>query len=381
MSGPLTGTTVIELAGVGPGPFAGMMLADMGAEVISVDRPGRNLGTTLGHSILTRGRRRIAVDLKRPEGVEVVLRLIDRADAVFEGFRPGVAERLGIGPDICHARNPRLVYGRMTGWGQDGPLATAAGHDINYIALTGALHAIGRRDSGPVPPLNLVGDFGGGGMLLAFGMVCALLHAQRTGQGQVVDAAMVDGAATLMAMFYGLKAQGLFDDRRGTHLLDSGAHFYDVYETADGRWISLGPIEPQFYATLCDLMELDDDLRASHGDLERWPELKERLAEVVRSKTRDEWDEVLAGSDACYAPVLGLDEAPQHPHMRARRTFVDVDGAPQPAPAPRFSATAPGVPPPAPAPGSDTRQVLAEAGFTKDEVDALATSGVVATAQ
>ena len=380
MPGPLSGITVVELAGIGPGPFAGMMLADMGAEVISVDRPGGNLGATMGHSILTRGRRSVAVNLKQPEGVEVVLRLIDGADAAFEGFRPGVAERLGVGPQVCLGRNPRLVYGRMTGWGQDGPLASAAGHDINYIALTGALHAIGRRGAAPVPPLNLVGDFGGGGMLLAFGMACALLHAQRTGQGQVVDAAMVDGSATLMAMFYGLKAQGLFSDERGTHLLDTGAHFYDVYETADGRWISLGPIEPHFYATFCELLGLDDDLRSSQGAIDRWPELKERLAEVVRTKTREEWDALLAGTDACYAPVLGLDEAPAHPHMRARQTFVDVAGVVQPAPAPRFSVTPTSTPAAAAPPGADTRAVLEAAGFSLAEIDRLTSSGAVVQA-
>jgi alpha-methylacyl-CoA racemase len=376
--GPLEGTTVIELAGIGPGPFAGMMLADAGAEVIRVDRPGGNPMAALGHSVLFRNRRSIAVDLKQPEGAEVVRRLTERADALFEGFRPGVAERLGIGPEDCLARNPRLVYGRMTGWGQDGPLATAAGHDINYIALSGALHAIGRRDTGPVPPLNLVGDFGGGGMLLAFGMVCALLHAQRTGEGQVVDAAMVDGSAALMAMFYGLRAQGLHTDERGTGLLDTGSFFYDVYETADDRWVAIGPIEPQFFAAFCDLVGLDEDVRGAQGDQSRWPELRERLAALFATRTRDEWDAVLLGTDACYAPVLSLAEAPAHPHNVARGTFVEVDGAVHPAPAPRFSAT----PSPAPSadrtPGTDTRTVLADAGFAAPEVEALLSAGIVA---
>jgi alpha-methylacyl-CoA racemase len=376
--GPLSGTTIVELAGIGPGPFAGMLLADMGADVIRVERPGGNPMAGFGHSIMFRSRRGIAVDLKHSAGVEVVLRLIEGADAIFEGFRPGVAERLGLGPDVCLARNPRLVYGRMTGWGQEGPLAGAAGHDINYIALTGALHAIGRAGAGPVPPLNLVGDFGGGGMLLAYGMVCALLHTARTGQGQVVDAAMVDGSAALMAMFYGLRAQGLFDDERGTHLLDGGAPFYDTYETADGRWVAVGPLEPQFFGTFCELLGLDAALRPAHGDPARWPELRARLAEVFRSRTRDEWDALLLGTDACYAPVLGLAEAPGHPHHVARGTFVEVDGVTQPAPVPRFSASAPDAPRPEQAPGTHTREVLLAAGLSGAEIDALLAQGAVA---
>lgn len=374
--GPLEGLRIIELAGIGPGPFAGMMLADMGAEVIRVDRRGGNPSAASGHRAMFRNRRAIAVDLKSDAGVEVILRLCESADGLFEGFRPGVVERLGVGPDDCLARNPRLVYGRMTGWGQDGPLATSAGHDLNYIALTGALHSIGRRGGPPVPPLNLVGDFGGGGMLLAFGMVCALLETQRSGRGQVVDAAMVDGAAALMAMFYDMRAQGLFSEERGTNLLDSGAHFYDVYETADEKWIALAPIEPQFYAQLRALLELDDDL-ADQGDPSTWPEMKERLAAVVRTRTRAEWDELLSGTDACYAPVLSLDEAPQHPHNAARGTFVDVDGVTQPAPAPRFSRTPAADPRPAARPGTDTEAVLRDHGFGDDEIAELLGAGVV----
>jgi alpha-methylacyl-CoA racemase len=380
VAGPLEGTRIVELAGIGPGPFAGMLLADMGAEVIRVERPGGNPMSALGHGVLFRNRRSVAVDLKQPAGIEVVLRLVEQADGAFEGFRPGVAERLGVGPADCLGRNPRLVYGRMTGWGQDGPLASAAGHDIDYIALAGALHAIGRPGQAPVPPLNLVGDFGGGGMLLAFGMVCGLLHAQRTGEGQVVDAAMVDGAAALMAMFSSLRAQGLFSDRRGTNLLDGGAPFYDTYETADGRWVAIGALEPPFFAALCDLLGLDDGDRAAHGDPSRWPQLRARIAEVIRGRTRDEWDAVLAGTDACYAPVLELAEAPAHPHNAARGTFVEVAGVVQPAPAPRFSATPPATPEPAEPPGAHTRAVLLDAGFTDGEVDDLLAQGTVAEA-
>jgi alpha-methylacyl-CoA racemase len=375
--GPLTGTTIIELAGIGPGPFAGMMLADMGAEVIRVERPGGNPMAALGHSVMFRSRRSIAVDLKQPAGAEVVLRLVADADAIFEGFRPGVAERLGVGPDACLERNPRLVYGRMTGWGQDGPLAPAVGHDINYIALSGALHAIGRAGGPPVPPLNLVGDFGGGGMLLAYGMVCALLHAARTGEGQVVDAAMVDGSAALMAMFYGLRTQGLHTDERGTNLLDTGAPFYDVYETADGQWVSLGPLEPQFFDAFCSLLDLDGDLRASQGDLARWPELRAVIAERIAARPRAEWDALLLGTDACYAPVLSLEDAPAHPHNRARGTFVEVDGGMQPAPAPRFTATPPDDPRPDRPAGADTRTVLQAAGFDDDEIARLSADGAI----
>lgn len=377
MTGPLAGVRILELAGIGPGPFCGMMLADLGADVIRIDRPGGNQVATLGHEVLFRSRRTLAVDLKHPDGVETVLRLCASADALYEGYRPGVAERLGVGPDDCMGRNPALVYGRMTGWGQDGPLAHAAGHDINYIGLSGALHAIGRVDTGPVPPLNLVGDFGGGGMMLALGLVAGILSARQTGQGQVVDAAMVDGSAALMAMFYGMRGSGVYNNQRGTGLLDTGAPFYDVYETADGKWIALGPIEPQFYAELCERLDLGEQF-ANQYDFPNWPAMKQRLATVVRTRTRDEWDDLLSGTDACYAPVLDLDEAADHEHNRARGTFVEVGGIVQHRPTPRFSVTTPDEPtPPAPV-GVHTREILAEAGFDEAEVDRLLAGGAVA---
>ena len=379
--GALDGVRVIELAGIGPGPFCGMMLADQGAEVIQVDRaaavrggaPARPPGNVNG-----RGRRSIGVDLKSPEGVETVLRLVEGAGMVFEGFRPGVAERLGVGPDDCLARNPAIVYGRMTGWGQDGPYSSMAGHDINYIALAGVLAHIGRSDSGPVPPMNLVGDFGGGGMYLAYGMVCALLEARNSGKGQVVDAAMVDGAASLMSFIHGMLASGFHSPERGTNLLDTGAHFYDVYECADGGWISLGSIEPQFYAELLDKLGLDAERFGKQNDRDLWPELSEEIAAVVRMKTRDEWDAILEGSDVCYAPVLTVDEAIRHPHNVARGTFIDVGGITQPGPAPRLSRTPGEVRRPPAHAGQHTDEVLSEAGFDDDEVAALRASGAVA---
>ncbi|MDH4148681.1 MAG: CoA transferase [Acidimicrobiia bacterium] len=380
-TGPLSGMRIIELQGIGPAPFCGMMLADMGATVIRVDRaanvptdsPAR--GST---DVLARGRQSIGVDLKNPAGTETVLRLVAAADGLIEGFRPGVMERLGLGPDVCLERNPRLVFGRMTGWGQAGPYAQMAGHDINYISLAGALAHIGRAGQAPVPPLNLVGDFGGGGMLLAFGMVCGLVESLRSGRGQVVDAAMVDGSALLMAMFSGMAAAGSFSDDRGTNLLDTGSHFYDVYETSDGRYISLGSIEPQFYAELLELSGLgaQSDL-PSQMDATRWPEMKERVAEIVRTKTRDEWCEVMEGSDVCFAPVLTLGEASRHPHNVERSTFVDVAGITQPAPAPRFSATEPAVQGPPAWPGQHTDDVLGGFGFSADEVASLRASGAV----
>ena len=379
--GALDGVRVIELAGIGPGPFCGMMLADQGAEVIQVDRavtvrggdPARPPGNVNG-----RGRRSIGVDLKSPEGVETVLRLVEGAGMVFEGFRPGVAERLGVGPDDCLARNPAIVYGRMTGWGQDGPYSSMAGHDINYIALAGVLAHIGRSDSGPVPPMNLVGDFGGGGMYLAYGMVCALFEARNSGKGQVVDAAMVDGAASLMSFIHGMLASGFHSPERGTNLLDTGAHFYDVYECADGGWISLGSIEPQFYAELLDKLGLDAERFGKQNDRDLWPELSEEIAAVVRMKTRDEWDAILEGSDVCYAPVLTVAEAIRHPHNVARGTFIDVGGITQPGPAPRLSRTPGEVRRPPAHAGQHTDEVLSEAGFDDDEVAALRASGAVA---
>ena len=377
MAGPLAGIRIIELAGIGPGPFAGMMLADMGAEVIRVDRAGGNWGATFGHATMFRNRRSIALDLKSPEGAETVLRLAEQADAMFEGFRPGVAERLGVGPDEALARNPALVYGRMTGWGQDGPLAQAAGHDMNYIALSGALHAIGETGRGPVPPLNLVGDFGGGAMFLAFGMLAGLLQARSTGVGQVVDAAMVDGASALMHMFFAMKAQGLMKPERGSNLLDGGAPFYTTYETADHEWVALGPIEPQFYAELREKLQLDDPLFDNQMDASRWPEQRARLAEVIAGHTRDELDELLAGTDACYAPVLDLEEAAAHPHNVARGVHIEVDGIVQPAPVPRFSVTTPDTPTPSVSAGAHTREVLEGFGFADDEVADLLARGIV----
>ncbi len=377
MAGPLAGLTILELAGIGPGPFAGMMLADMGADVIRIDRPGGNPMSALGHDVLFRNRRAVNIDLKSPEGVEVLLRLVESADGLYEGYRPGVAERLGFGPDVCLQRNPRLVYGRMTGWGQDGPMAPRAGHDINYISLAGALYHSGRAGQPPTPALNLTGDFGGGGMLLAYGMVCGLLEASRSGEGQVVDAAMIDGSAALMAMFFSQKAQGMLRPDRGTNMLDTGAHFYDVYETADGQWISMGSIEPQFYAQLREHLGLDDPIFDEQINADRWPEMKDRIAEVVKGKTRDEWDAILRDTDVCYAPVLSLDEAPRDPHNVARGTFIEIDGVDQAAPAPRFSRTSPDTPRPRTNAGADTREVLADFGFADDEVAALLEAGTV----
>lgn len=373
--GPLAGYRIIELAGIGPGPFCGMMLSDMGAEVIRVERPPKDARRP--RDVLARNRKSLAVDLKRPEGVEAVLRLCEGADALFEGFRPGVTERLGLGPDDCMSRNPKLVYGRMTGWGQEGPMAQAAGHDINYIGLSGALHGIGRAGERPVPPLNLVGDFGGGGMYLAFGLVCGLLEAQRSGKGQVVDAAMVDGSASLMSMFFSFAAQGGFKPERGTNLLDGGAHFYDTYETKDGKHICIGSIEPQFYALLVEKAGLDPEVFAPQMNPEHWPSLKSKLAEVFKSRSRDEWCEIMEGTDICFSPVLSLFEAPEHPHNVARKTFVEVDGLMQPAPAPRFSRTEPDIRSAARIPGEDSEDVLRNFDFSDAEIDALITAGAV----
>ncbi|MFZ1103902.1 MAG: CaiB/BaiF CoA-transferase family protein, partial [Hyphomicrobiaceae bacterium] len=341
--GPLAGYRIIEMAGIGPAPFAAMLLADMGAEVVRVDRrepadlglPGREVK----FDVLHRGRRSIAVDVKAEAGRAVVKRLAAKADAVIEGFRPGVMERLGLGPDVLLALNPRLVLGRMTGFGQDGPLAPAAGHDINYIALAGVLHAIGRKGEAPVPPLNLVGDFGGGGMLLAFGVVCALLEAQRSGKGQVVDAAMVDGSATLMALMFGMLAQGTWKDERGVNVLDTGAPWYDTYQTKDGKWLAVGAIERRFYEAFVERLGIELSELPRQHDRSGWPQLKRRFAETIATKTRDEWERIFAGSDACVAPVLALGEVASHPHNVARGTFVTRDGVLQPAPAPRFSRT------------------------------------------
>jgi alpha-methylacyl-CoA racemase len=377
--GPLTGVKVIELAGIGPGPFCAMALSDMGADVIRIDRSVAAKGGDPDdppRDILTRGRRSIGLDLKHPEGVETLLRLVDQADALVEGFRPGVTERLGFGPDVCLERNPRLVYGRMTGWGQDGPYAHAAGHDINYIALAGALHPIGRAGEPPVPPLNLVGDFGGGGMLLAFGIACALVEAKGSGQGQVVDAAMVDGSALLMTFIHGLKAMGVWGGPRGTNLLDTGAPFYDVYECADGEYVALGSIEAQFYAELVRLSGLEHP----HGQMDRsaWPEMRAELTRIMKAKTRDEWCELMEGTDVCFAPVLSMDEAPEHPHNRHRDTFVEVAGIPQPNAAPRFSRTPSAIAGPPAHAGQHTDEILAEHGWSDEEIAALRDTGAVA---
>ena len=373
--GPLQGFRIIELAGIGPGPFCGMMLSDMGAEVIRIDRVGAS--TRRPKDVLARNRRSVAVDLKQPKGVEIVLRLVETADALFEGFRPGVTERLGIGPDDCLARNEKLVYGRMTGWGQEGPMAQAAGHDINYIGLAGALHGIGRPGECPVPPLNLVGDFGGGGMLLAYGLVCGLLETQRSGKGQVVDAAMVDGAASLMAMFFSMAAMGAFTENRGTNMLDGGAHFYDTYETQDGKYICIGSIEPQFYALLVEKAGLDKERFAPQMDSSQWPAFKEELKEVFKAKSRDEWCDIMEGSDVCFAPVLSILEAPDHPHNKARQTFLEVDGIMQPAPSPRFSRTVPRVSHSARVVGEDSVAVLKDCGFDDDEISELQQAAVI----
>jgi alpha-methylacyl-CoA racemase len=379
--GPLAGIKVIEVAGIGPGPFCGMMLADMGAEVLRVDRAERvreHNPEKPPNDVLARGRRNLAVDLKKPEGVETVLRLVEQADVLTEGFRPGVTERLGIGPDACMKRNPRLIYGRMTGWGQEGPIAQAAGHDINYIALAGVLHTIGRKGQAPVPPLNLVGDFGGGGMLLAFGVVCALVERQRSGKGQVIDAAMVDGAALLAAAMHGMRHGGGLSDERGTNLLDTGSHFYDAYETADGKYISIGSIEPQFYAELLERSGLKGEPLPAQMDRAHWPELKERVAAVFKTKTRDEWNQIMEGSDVCYAPVLSIGEAYEHPHNKARGTFVEVAGVKQPGPAPRFSRTPPEISRPPAHTGQHTNEALARWGFSEPEIQRLREVGAVA---
>ncbi|WP_233101810.1 CaiB/BaiF CoA transferase family protein [Variovorax sp. IB41] len=343
MAGPLQGLRVIEMAGIGPGPFCAMLFADMGAEVVRIERPGTR---TASCDILARGRSTLQLDLRAEGAAEAVLAAIAKADVLIEGFRPGVMERLGLGPAECHARNPRLVYGRMTGWGQHGPLAHAAGHDINYIAISGALHAIGRAGEPPVPPLNYVGDFGGGAMLLAFGILAALHEAKGSGQGQVVDAAMTDGAALLSSMMYGFKSAGMWSNQRGENMLDGGAHFYDTYACADGKYVAVGAIEPQFYALLRERCGIADDTAFdAQMDADRWPLLKLRMADLFRTRTRDEWCVLLEGSDACFAPVLDWDEAPAHPHNVARGTFANVGGVVQPAPAPRFSRTAPVMPP------------------------------------
>jgi alpha-methylacyl-CoA racemase len=375
MPGPLQGIKVVEMVGIGPGPFCAMMLADMGADVLRIDKKSSRGPSKF--DVLARGRRTIALDLKDMRAQEVTLELIARADALVEGFRPGVMERLNLGPERCLERNPRLVYGRMTGWGQTGPLAQAAGHDLNYIALSGMLQAIGRADDSPPPPLNLVGDFGGGAMMLAFGIVCALLEARESKRGQVVDAAMTDGSALLGALMYGLKASGRWSVARGANLLDGGAHFYDTYRCADGKYVAIGAIEPQFYAELLQKIGIDDPEFQRQMDATQWPQLKRKLAERFESKTRDEWTQILEGSDACFAPVLDMNEAPLHGHNRARQTFVEIDGVVQPAPAPRFSRTPPEVARTSASDRENTETSLREWGFSEQQVARLKLEGVV----
>ena len=387
MSGPLSGVKIVELAGIGPGPYTCMLLADAGADVLRVDRAsGRPAGLSKSMppapvgphwDLLNRSRRSVAVDLKNPQGVALVLDLVAQADGLVEGWRPGVAERLGLGPEDCLARNERLVYGRMTGWGQEGPLADTAGHDIDYIALSGALWSVGRAGERPVPPINLVGDFGGGGMLLAFGLVAALLEAQRSGKGQVVDAAMVDGAASLMTMTFAFHQLGWWLEERGVNILDTGSHFYEVYETADGKWFAIGAIEPQFYAELLKVLELDGEDLPPQQDRTQWPAMKERFAAIFRSRSRDEWTERFAGTDACGAPVLSPWEAHLHPHNVARETFVDVAGVVQPGPAPRFSRTPSSVQRPPPVAGQDTDAALGDWGVAPARIADLRESGAV----
>jgi alpha-methylacyl-CoA racemase len=378
--GPLQGTRIVELAGIGPGPFCGMLLADLGAEVVLVDRKGGTLpfNAQPRHDLTRRGKRSITVDLKQPDAAEVVLRLVERADGLIEGFRPGVMERLGLGPDVCLARNPRLAYGRLTGWGQHGPLSNAAGHDINYVALSGILNHSGHRDSAPSIPPTVVGDVGGGAMFMAVGLLAAILNARATGRGQVVDAAITDGCALMSTLVQGLRAQHLWADRRQANALDGGAHWYDCYQCADGEWISVGSLEPQFYQLLiakCGLA--GEGLESAQFDVARWPELKLRMAGLFRTRTRAEWCGLLEGTDVCFAPVLNFAEAAEHPHNRARGTYVDVGGVSQPAPAPRFSDTSAEVRSPPAEVGADTGRLLIEAGYSAAEVEALRSSGTV----
>jgi alpha-methylacyl-CoA racemase len=379
MAGPLAGVRVLELEAIGPAPFAGMLLADMGADVLVIDRPAAGdlgLKRERWYDVMMRGKRSVTLDLKSAEAKEAALCLVSRADILIEGFRPGVMERLGLGPEDVFKRNAKLVYGRMTGWGQDGPLAARAGHDINYIALAGVLHAFGRKGEAPVPPLNLVGDFGGGGMLLGFGVACALIEARRSGKGQVVDAAMVEGASLLAAMFSGFLSSKNWSEERGVNILDTGAPWYDVYETKDGKYVSIGAIEARFFSELLSRLKLDESKLSPQHDRAGWPQMRQLFSQVFRSRTRDEWCQVFEGSDACFAPVLSWSEARRDPHNAARRSFVDVQGIPQPAPAPRFSRTAAAVRRPPPERGEGGAQALADWGFGAPDVDRLASLGL-----
>jgi alpha-methylacyl-CoA racemase len=379
MSGPLSGFKIVEMAGIGPGPFCGMMLSDLGAEILRIDRADKvKADAGPNPEVLARGRKSVGVNLKTPEGVELVLGLLEKADGLIEGYRPGVMERLGLGPDVCLKRSPGLVYGRMTGWGQDGPMAQAAGHDINYIALAGALEPMGRRGEAPVPPLNLIGDFGGGGMLLAYGMVCGMLEKTRSGKGQVIDAAMVDGAAALMTLINGMRQIGFWKEERGTNLLDTGAFYYDVYECSDGKFISIGAIEPQFYTVMLAKLGVTHDDFPQQFEREKWPEAKVKIAAIWKTKTRSEWCEIFEGSDACFAPVLSMSEAPEHEHMKARGTFVELDGVVQSTPAPRFSRTPGAIQGPPVNPGQHTESALGDWGVAPEEIARLKSNSAIA---
>jgi alpha-methylacyl-CoA racemase len=376
--GPLNGYTVIELAGIGPAPMGGMMLADMGAEVIRIDRAA-GASNMMPKDVSARGKKSVVLNLKDPAGIETLLRMVENADVLVDPFRPGVCEKLGIGPDACLARNPKLVFARMTGWGQDGPLAQAAGHDINYISITGALYAMGRKGQKPVPPLNLVGDMGGGGMLLVTGVLAALLESSNSGKGQVIDVAMVDGAAQLMWMFHGFQAMGLWDaSQRESNMLDGGAHYYDTYECADGQYISIGSIEPQFYALLKHHAGLSEADFGDQNNAAAWPQMKQKLTAVFLQKSQAEWCAIMEGTDVCFAPVLSFTDAPAHPANVARKTYIEVGGVTQPAPAPRFSRTPSSVRHPGPNPGQDTDTVLAAMGFAEHEISELKHKGAVA---
>ena len=379
--GPLSGYRLIEIAGIGPTQLTGMLLADMGAEIVRVVRLSpADLGVPMPerYKLMNRSRRSIAIDLKKPQGRDLILDMCTRADALFEGFRPGVMERLGLGPDECVQRNERLVYGRMTGWGQDGPLANTAGHDPNYIGIAGVLGCIGKKDEAPAYPLNLIGDFGGGALYLAMGLLAALLEAAKSGKGQIVDAAMVDGAASMMTTFYGLLAAGIWKEQRSSNILDGGAHFVNTYQTKDKQYIVIGAIEDRFYQKLLDKLEITDaDLRTQQHNRDRWPEFTDRLQEIFLTKTRDEWGEIFTGTDACFAPVLNLTEAARHPHAQARNSYVDVDGISQPAPAPRFSRTPSGIQSPPAEPGQHTEEVLRDWGYTEERIAELVDDNII----
>ena len=375
--GPLKGLQIIEIAGIGPAPFCGMVLSDLGANVIRVDRV-TSAGSVSRQEASNRGKKSIAVDLKTPKGIEIVLNLVEASDAIFEGFRPGVMEKLGLGPDVCLQKNKKIVFGRMTGWGQEGPLAFAAGHDINYISLSGVLATIGRPGSPPVPPLNLIGDYGGGGMLLALGLVAALFETKSSGKGQVIDAAMVDGSALLMTMIYTMRGMGLWKDSLGSNFLDGGAHFYDTYECKDGKYISIASIEPKFYQLLREITPLEDSIFDDQLSRESWPEQKKALKEIFLKKTQQEWCDLMEGTDICFAPVLNMAEAPEHPHNKARDTFIELEGIVQPAPAPRFSRTVPEVYPAPAYVGEHTEEVLKSIGMQDSDIEDLKASGEVA---